>query len=276
MSDSNSQRCKQIEATLESCAFLEVLTLGIMVHNEKGHVLYANERAQLWFAECLQIWPQVPCGWSLEYRATAAQMALSSMEEAVLSRCHDALLCLKRPDGQVLFLKHSAQETSIHNCLQGCIISTFNDVTDIINDQDERDKLLQCSLQTDYLRTLGRVAASLSHEICQPLTGIKGLAEYLWIAIDRGWEIGPSEIHKMQAQIIEQVDRINTIITHLRDFSGREEEARLRPTILSDVIEAVLSLCRGRLEAHGIEIRLNLDRTAPPIWPPLIVSNKFF
>ena len=55
------------------------------------------------------------------------------------------------------------------------------------------------TLRSDRLRSLGEMAAGIAHELNQPLVGVRGMAEHILIALERGWDsvtkslrIGPS------------------------------------------------------------------------------------
>lgn len=111
----------------------------------------------------------------------------------------------------------------------------------------------------EKLASLGRLAASLAHEINNPLTGILNYA-YLIKA-----ELPPdSAVQEDMAMIERQINSIAQIVQRLRDFSKPPRKER-RTINLNAVIEEVLALTRKDLEKNRIRIVRDLDPALPPV-----------
>ena len=52
-------------------------------------------------------------------------------------------------------------------------------------------------MRADRLRSLGEMAAGIAHELNQPLSGVRALAEQNLIAMRRKWAIDPEELHRL-------------------------------------------------------------------------------
>lgn len=111
----------------------------------------------------------------------------------------------------------------------------------------------------EKLASLGRLAASLAHEINNPLTGILNYA-YLIKA-----ELPPdSAVQEDMAMIERQINAIAQIVQRLRDFSKPPRKER-HMVNLNAVVEEVLALTRKDLEKNRIRIVRDLDPALPPV-----------
>ena len=137
-------------------------------------------------------------------------------------------------------------------------------------DQSERElqeaytklKETQAQLvQSTKLTALGELTAGLAHELNQPLTVIRGLAQHLFKRAD---EDSP-EYDKLR--IIDDATRkMEKVINHLRVFS-RLDEQRFELTDLNKVIEDAFLMINQLLRKRRINVEFNLS----PL--PLIMGN---
>lgn len=102
------------------------------------------------------------------------------------------------------------------------------------------------------LRSLADMAGGLAHEFNQPLTVIRGSAENLLIARQRGWQLPPERIEGKLATIVAQCDRISGLIDEVRRFARGAEDLSLEAFAPADAVEDALRLCRVQLSARGI------------------------
>ena len=68
------------------------------------------------------------------------------------------------------------------------------------------------------LAALDRLATSITHELNQPLTGIKGFAQAALMALEKN-----SPIREDLNKIVEQADRMDKIIKNVRLFARKSE-----------------------------------------------------
>ena len=102
------------------------------------------------------------------------------------------------------------------------------------------------------LSSLADMAGGLAHEFNQPLTVIRGSAENLLIARQRGWQLPPERIEGKLATIVAQCDRISGLIDEVRRFARGAEDLTPGPVAPADAVEDALRLCRVQLAARGI------------------------
>jgi two-component system C4-dicarboxylate transport sensor histidine kinase DctB len=108
--------------------------------------------------------------------------------------------------------------------------------------------------RTHRLRGLADMAGGMAHEFNQPLTIIRGCAENILIARQRGWNLPPERIDDKLATIIAQCDRISGLIDHVRGFARGATDMQLGPIALGEAVDDALRLMRVQLASRGIAI----------------------
>jgi two-component system NtrC family sensor kinase len=105
--------------------------------------------------------------------------------------------------------------------------------------------------QAAKISALGRLAASVAHEISNPLQAIQG---YLSLAEER-LELGEGEdrVHQYLRIASDEVERISDMVARMRDFY-RPTRRGFWPTDLPVVLERVLDVSRKRLEESRVTV----------------------
>jgi len=103
--------------------------------------------------------------------------------------------------------------------------------------------------------------ANVSHELKTPITSIKGFVETL---LDGALE-NPEEARRFLNIIVEQADRLNSIVDDLLTLSRIEkeyekQEIELKPLPLWEVLTAAVQACEPAATAKGIQINLGGDK----------------
>ena len=132
-------------------------------------------------------------------------------------------------------------------------------------DLGERKQAEESLLQSSRLIALGQMAAGMAHELNQPLTVISAMAEGLQIRLDRGIGMSPERLRRWSGDVIEGVERMSTIIEHLRTFSRDRADEPKEQVALNDVVRAALTMTQAQLKTRGIEIALSLDESLVPV-----------
>jgi two-component system sensor histidine kinase HydH len=114
----------------------------------------------------------------------------------------------------------------------------------------ENSKLYQQMKERDRLAALGEMSAGLAHEIRNPLAAIKGAVQFLDPAKL------PSEDREFLEIVIEEVNRLNGVVTQFLDYS-RPLKPALAPTDVNDVLERTFRLLQAEVPpAIGVELAL--------------------
>jgi len=125
-----------------------------------------------------------------------------------------------------------------------------------IEEQRELERQLN---QAERLAILGKMVATISHEIKSPLGVIKSTAELL------GTMEGMGEQQKRLSDIInEEAIRLNRIVTEFLDFA-RPSTLRPRECNLVEIINRGLDFIRPELEKRGIRLKNHIGDQRLPV-----------
>jgi PAS domain S-box-containing protein len=131
----------------------------------------------------------------------------------------------------------------------------------VSNDVSEIRKLQARTIQADRVMALGTLAASVAHEINNPLTYVLSYLDELETSLMSFDEQSVARAKVALEPVKKGVERIATITRDLRTFS-RPDDVRLEPIDLPSVVESVLKLLRKEIEARA-ELVLSLEPTRP-------------
>lgn len=112
-------------------------------------------------------------------------------------------------------------------------------------------------LQVQHLASLGELAASVAHEIRNPLAGIKLAIQIL----SKEPELAASH-RETVAEIMCSIERLEKTMTDLLLYS-RVRPPEFQPVSLPEVIEDALSFLKEELQIAGIQVEKNFDPTLP-------------
>jgi signal transduction histidine kinase len=121
---------------------------------------------------------------------------------------------------------------------------------------EEKVKLERELAERERLASLGQMAATVAHEIKNPLSAIKSIAQVM--REDEG--VG-SEYGRDLDLITGEVDRLNRTVSQLLSFS-RPAAVASTSASLGEVVESVLAITRNEADERNIRVTINL--TADP------------
>jgi PAS domain S-box-containing protein len=138
----------------------------------------------------------------------------------------------------------------------------------MVEDVTERRRAQEALVRSEKLATTGRLAASLAHEINNPLQSVIGCLGLAEESLAQGDDEDLGEYVEMG---LEELRRAARIVSRLRDVSRpvREDEGSL--TDVNDLIERVLTLTRKQLRSEGIEV---VRRTPDSLPQPKVVPDR--
>jgi len=123
--------------------------------------------------------------------------------------------------------------------------------------QELRSVQLQL-IEAEKMKSIGRLAAGVAHEVKNPLAVLRMGLEYL-----RAQHSGDETAMSVAQEMWDAVDRADVVIRGLLDFSA-PKQLELAPTSLNGIIEHTLKLVRCELKP-GMRVQRELQRDLPPV-----------
>ena len=113
-------------------------------------------------------------------------------------------------------------------------------------------------LHVSRLSAMGAMAATLAHELNQPLTAIGNYMEAAAVILDRGGEVPVARLRGVVEHAGEQAVRAGQIIHRLRGFISRgDSEKRIEP--VSPLVKEAAELALVGTRQKGIAVRVEAD-----------------
>jgi signal transduction histidine kinase len=114
---------------------------------------------------------------------------------------------------------------------------------------EEKVRLERELFARERLATLGQMAAQVAHEVKNPLSAIKSIAQVMreeeeLKAYDRDLKL-----------IVSEIDRLNQTVSQLLAFS-RPSRAETRPVELRELINSTVALIAGEAREQGVDLRV--------------------
>jgi Signal transduction histidine kinase len=113
------------------------------------------------------------------------------------------------------------------------------------------EKLEESVTRAKSLEALGALSAGMAHEIRNPLTSIKGYAQYIMSEMNKD-----SELYSDMAVISSEVDRLNNIIDRFLAFA-RPNELKLEKCDINDIVKEVIILIKRDNTFDNIKLNIN-------------------
>lgn len=124
----------------------------------------------------------------------------------------------------------------------------------------ERRRLEEKLHQSERLASLGKMVASVSHEIKNPLGIVQSTAEILGKRLK---SIAPGNEHLADI-IIEETSRLDGIVREFLDFA-RPPELKMAPAVVNDILSKVTTFMEPQLEKQDIALVMDLDEAVDPV-----------
>jgi len=239
---------------------VEAMTSGLTVQDKNFNIIYQNKILQETFGgigeKCYKI-----------YEGNEQICKGCPVEKAFKDgNAHTSERMVKMPSGEIGYWENTA---NIIKNGDGEIIACLEIANNITHRKKAEKKLTDAYqklketqeqlIQSGKMAAMGQLSAGISHELNQPLTGIKGFAQTVLMEMDEN-----NPFKKDLQRIVEQADRMDKIIKHVR-FFARKSDFRMKEIDINQPIEDSLTFLTQQLKTHNILINKSLGKNLPMI-----------
>ncbi len=257
---------KRSEAALRASeerwrSIFETSTLGITIFNQDLHYITTNLafRAMLGYTdeELRQLTPlDITVG---EERGTA-QSRLTDLQQGKVDH-YEVVKQYRRKDGKVIW-GHSSVARAMES-RPGMFIATMIDITESKGAQDKLRATQTELARVTSLTAAGQMAASMAHEIKQPLAAIvTGRSAGL------RWLSKPTpdlqEVRAVLESIVSEGHRASQVIDGIRAMFRNDSREKALLDV-NEVVREVIALLHSELQNHRILVQTELILQLPPV-----------
>jgi two-component system, NtrC family, sensor kinase len=134
----------------------------------------------------------------------------------------------------------------------------------------ELERVYLTLLNSEKMVSIGKLAATVAHEINNPLFGILTYARLVSRALQKQSFEGRDELAEQLQTIERESKRCGDLVKNLLSFS-RQAPSNREPNDLNTVVRRAILLVKHKLELQSIEI---VERLAPDLPPALCDANQ--
>ncbi len=188
-------------------------------------------------------------------------------------------------DGSYIWFVDTWRVARLPDGTMSHVVGIWQDITEEKRIAREAEYRLQQIVQTDRLASLGKVVAGVAHEINNPNSFITyniPLLEETWQIFEpiltdyaashpewRKSDMTIDEFCQDMSEIIQAIkigsERINRVVSNLKDFARLDETPYAKPVQVNEVIEKTLSIVGSQVSKYVTRPELNLAGNLPEI-----------
>jgi predicted ATPase/signal transduction histidine kinase len=166
------------------------------------------------------------------------------------------------PDGSIKFL-WSVGQPRLNSAGELEYIGTTMDITERKRAEEAWQKAQSELAHVNRVATLGQLAASITHEINQPLGAIANNAGAGLRFLASGSE-NLEDVKAALSDILKGADRVNRIIARMRALA-KKVPPEITQLNFTDLVSDVLALIQHELTRRQVEIELEISVELPPV-----------
>ena len=178
----------------------------------------------------------------------------------------DFVYCSERGDGTPMYVRTSAKPVFDANGEFRGYRGTGTDVTAITRAQEEHERLRQLESDLAHMNRLsmmGELAASLAHEIAQPIAAARNNSRASIHFLDQSPpDLG--QVREALTCVVNDADRARDIIDRIRDHIKKAPPRKERFD-LNKAIHEVVALAGSAITTHGVSVRTRLAKARLPV-----------
>ncbi len=230
--NSNHQTSNKYEDVLQQ------LDCGIIMFDCEGFVSFVNVQ----MAKFLSVSRKSLLGCNL--RSLMGHRTLSRSFRKLIYKCYQEMYVYRLRYQEVIddTGRHYLITTTYGEDMDGDILISVKDITDF-------KRIEQTAYQNDKLALLGKIAASIAHEVRNPLTSIRGFIQLLRPHLK---SLGKDEYAKI---IMDEIDRANEIIYEFLN-SSKPSVPDKQEVHVSSLLKEIRLLFESEALLRGCDIEL--------------------
>ncbi|HEY0171375.1 MAG TPA: ATP-binding protein [Pyrinomonadaceae bacterium] len=194
-------------------------------------------------------------------RVLALEAGPGQVEGSTLlrERGWELAFALRRDERVVGLMLVDAEPAALTYEVRGSLELLAGQVAIAIEDSrlvEENVRLERRIAQSERLAALGRMAATVAHEVKNPLSAIKSIAQVL-----REDDYMKREYARDLELIVGETDRLSRSVTQMLSFSGTAPQPG-EPRRLGEVLESVTTLFQREAAARGVALKSEINDAA--------------
>ena len=154
---------------------------------------------------------------------------------------------------------------------QALVLLTAVDISEQIETLDSHKSRQEKLLFTSRLMSVGEMAATLAHELNQPLAAIVNYLNGSLRLVDKAG--GPAQVERALIAARTQAEHAAAVIARVREFV-RAREPRRDVHSLAAIAETVLELLRLEAERQQLDIEVALAATLPDVYADKVMIEQ--
>jgi two-component system, LuxR family, sensor kinase FixL len=249
------------EAARQQAALLDLTHDSVFVRNTKGRITFWNRGSQELF------------GWSAaeavgqtthELLRTEFPISLEEITPVLYStgRWEGELTRIRRDNSRIVVASRWSVQRDAHE-RPIATLETNNDITARKQAENALSRTQAELARVTRITALGELAASIAHEVNQPLTAIvaDSNAALNWLA---GEKPDLELVRGTLVAIVKDSERAANVLTRIRALLSRSGQSS-QPCDLCNIVRDTLPLVRGEFALHAIRVEVSLAAGSPLI-----------
>jgi C4-dicarboxylate-specific signal transduction histidine kinase len=155
------------------------------------------------------------------------------------------------------------------------VLAIMRDITERRRAEEDLRKVQAELAHVAPVTTMGELAASIAHEVNQPIAGVltNGNACLRWLDKVKGNSVDLTEARASIHRILRDGKQAGDVIGRIRALFKKAETAK-EPLDLNEAIREVIVLSRGEMSLHRIVLRLELAPDLVPVVGDRVQSQQ--
>jgi two-component system, LuxR family, sensor kinase FixL len=256
------------ERLREQASLLDLTHDSIFVRDRNDVITYWNRGSEELY------------GWTKEEAVgKVSHRLMQTIFPASLEEINQQLYRAGRWDGELIHTKRdgtqvvAASRWSLQRDEHGLPVATLetnNDITERKRTEEElresERNLRRAQIELTHIArvmTMGELAASIAHEINQPLAAIltNGGACLRWL---RGEFPNLEEARQAAGRVIRDVNRASDVITRIRALL-QKTATQMAQLDIRQIVQEVVALIQNEAARKGVTLHMELDSQLPPV-----------